>query len=321
MAYQLQQGHTMASGKKSGGTSAKTPEAVAQVSAVNDPLKDIDREIDKLLATWRPGTVTKSKKASALRLGKLDPSAKPFSTGDKLKDKAATDALASELDGLQNLFYADRRYKLLVILQGTDTSGKDGTLRGVFSRMSPLGVHTVGWKAPTENERAHDYLWRIHQHMPGAGEIMVFNRSHYEDVLVPPVNGWITPEQTAQRYAHINDFERMLAETGTVILKFMLHISFDEQRERLQERIDDVTKNWKFSMGDLDARKQWTQYQQAYEDLLNATSTPWAPWTVVPADSKTHRNLMVALLLRQALQKLGLRYPAPEPALKGLKVS
>ncbi|MES1979629.1 MAG: PPK2 family polyphosphate kinase [Pseudomonadota bacterium] len=284
-------------------------------------LQDQTRALDRLAAAWRPPAAGTEKKRNTLNLAKLDPSAKPFSTGDKLKDIAATETLAAELDELQNLFYADRRYKLLVILQGTDTSGKDGTLRGVFSRMSPLGVHTVGWKAPTENERAHDYLWRIHQQMPAAGEIMLFNRSHYEDVLVPPVNGWITPEQTAQRYAHINDFERMLTETGTVILKFMLHISFEEQRERLQERVDDVTKNWKFSMGDLDARKQWKQYQQAYEDLLNATSTPWAPWTVVPADSKTHRNLMVALLLRQALQKLGLRYPPPDPALKGLKVS
>ena len=313
----------MASGTKSGKTSAKPPETDAQPSPVDEPLKAIVKSMDTLLVPWQPGTaaIAKPQKGKAFRLDKLDPSAKPLSTGDKLLDKTAIDALATELDGLQNLFYADRRYKLLVILQGTDTSGKDGTLRGVFSRMSPLGVHTVGWKAPTEHERAHDYLWRIHQQMPAAGEIMVFNRSHYEDVLVPPVNGWITPEQTAQRFAHINDFERMLAETGTVVLKFMLHISFEEQRERLQERIDDVTKNWKFSMGDLDARKQWKSYQQAYEDLLNATNTPWAPWTVVPANSKTHRNLMVALLLRKALQQLGLRYPPPDPALAGLKVS
>jgi PPK2 family polyphosphate:nucleotide phosphotransferase len=251
----------------------------------------------------------------------FDPSAKPFSNGDKQQDKAEVDALASELDTLQNLFYADKRYKLLVILQGTDTSGKDGTLRDVFNRMSPLGVHTVGWKAPNEEERAHDYLWRIHRKMPSAGEIMIFNRSHYEDVLVPVVNSWITPNQTLQRFAQINDFERLLSETGTVVLKFMLHISLEEQRVRLQERIDDITKNWKFSMGDLDARKQWKQYQKAYEALLNATSTPWAPWTVVPANSKTHRNLMIATLLREALQKLELRYPPPDPTLKGLKIT
>ena len=277
------------------------------------------------LAPWQPpltrGPGNGKKKEKPCRLANLDPAAKPFSSGDKARDKEAVEALASELDELQNLFYADKRYKLLVVLQGTDTSGKDGTLRGVFSRMSPLGVHTAAWKAPSEDERAHDYLWRIHQQVPAAGEIMIFNRSHYEDVLVPPVNGWITPEQTAERFAQINDFERMLSETGTVILKFMLHISWDEQRERLQERIDDVTKHWKFALGDLDARKQWKPYQQAYENLLNATSTPWAPWTVVPADSKTHRNLMIATLLRQRLVQLDLRYPPRNPELKGIKIA
>jgi len=277
----------------------------------------------RTLAAWQPRlTAVPGDKGKAKRsaLASFDPSDKPFSTGNKQQDKAAVDALAVELDQLQNLFYADRRFKLLVILQGTDTSGKDGTLRAVFNRMSPLGVHTVGWKAPSEEERSRDYLWRIHQKMPAAGEMMIFNRSHYEDVLVPPVRGWITSEQTQQRYAHINEFERMLSETGTVVLKFMLHISLDEQRERLQERIDDVTKNWKFAMGDLEARKQWEQYQQAYENLLNATSTPWAPWTVVPADSKTHRNLMIAMVLKAALEKLNLRYPPADPALKGIKV-
>ncbi|MBC7599537.1 MAG: polyphosphate--nucleotide phosphotransferase [Polaromonas sp.] len=281
---------------------------------------------DKKARRWQPPLADTilgldGKKSKRCVLTDFDPSAKPFSTGDKLRDKAAVEALASELDGLQNLFYADKRYKLLVILQGTDTSGKDGTLRGVFNRMSPLGVHTVGWKAPTEDERAHDYLWRIHQQMPGAGDIMIFNRSHYEDVLVPPVNGWITPKQTAQRFSQINDFERMLAENGTVILKFMLHISFDEQRERLQERIDDETKHWKFALGDIDARKQWKPYQKAYENLLNATSTTWAPWTVVPANSKTHRNLMIATLLRDALLALDLRFPPGDPALKGIRIA
>ena len=214
----------------------------------------------------------------------------------------------------------DKRRKLLVVLQGTDTAGKDGTLRGVFSRTSPLGVHTVGWKAPTEEERGHDYLWRIHKAMPGAGEWMIFNRSHYEDVLVPVVNQWITPEQTAQRYTQINDFERMLTETGTVIVKFMLHISFEEQRKRLQERVDDPTKRWKFSMGDVEVRKQWPQYQQAYEALLSATHTAAAPWTIVPADSKTHRNLMIATVLRDLLGQLDLHYPPGDPAIQGLKI-
>ena len=261
------------------------------------------------------------KKGSRFDLKRIDPAAKPFSSGDKTRDRATTAAIATELDSLQNLFYADRRFKLLVVLQGTDTSGKDGTLRGVFGQMSPLGVHSVGWKAPTEPERNHDYLWRIHAQLPGNGEITLFNRSHYEDVLVPPVIGAITPAQTRQRYAQINDFERMLTENGTVIVKFLLHISKEEQRLRLQERLDDPAKNWKFEIGDLDARKQWDAYQQAYSDAIAATGTPWAPWTIVPADSKTHRNLMIATLTRQVLSDLGLRLPPANPALKDLKVA
>ncbi len=269
------------------------------------------------LAQWQAPS---GKSAAAFSLARLDPAAKPWSSGDKGADKERVDALAQEIDALQDRFYADRRFKLLVVLQGTDTSGKDGTLRGVFSRTSPLGVHTVGWKAPSEAEKAHDYLWRIHQAMPGAGEITVFNRSHYEDVLVPVVKGWITPAQTRQRYQHINDFERMLTETGTVILKFMLHIGFEEQGERLQERVDDPTKHWKFSMDDLAVRKQWDDYQRAYQALLRATSTRHAPWTIVPANSKTHRNLMIATVVRDTLKKLKLRYPPSDPRLAGLTI-
>lgn len=263
---------------------------------------------------------TDASERPAVSLKALDPDARPFSGGDKAADKAAVERLAVEIDGLQNLFHPDARYKLLVVLQGTDTSGKDGTVRGVFGRTSPLGVRTVGWKAPTEPERAHDFLWRIHQAVPGNGEIVVFNRSHYEDVLVPVVNGWIDKAQTRQRLAHINDFERLLAQTGTVILKFMLHIGFDEQRQRLQDRIDDPTKHWKFSLGDLEVRQQWPQYQKAYETLLAATSTSWAPWTVVPGNSKTHRNLMIATIVRDTLKALKLRFPPDDPRLKDLRV-
>ncbi|MEO5660552.1 MAG: PPK2 family polyphosphate kinase [Polaromonas sp.] len=304
--------------------SSKPADASANSAKPAAPASKAERKaLTELLAQWQPPLTdpgVDKKKSQACRLADFDPDAKPFSSGDKARDKEAVDELAAELDTLQNLFYADKRHKLLIILQGTDTSGKDGTLRGVFSRISPLGVRTVGWKAPSEEERAHDYLWRIHQAVPGNGELMIFNRSHYEDVLVPKVNGWITPQQTAQRYQHINDFERMLSETGTVIVKFMLHISLQEQGERLQERIDDPSKHWKFNLGDLEARKQWKQYQQAYEDILNATSTRWAPWTVVPANSKTHRNLMVATLVRQTLQQLDLHYPPEDPALKGIRI-
>ncbi|HRL29224.1 MAG TPA: polyphosphate--nucleotide phosphotransferase [Ottowia sp.] len=249
-----------------------------------------------------------------------DPAAKPCSSGDKTADKTRVTDLAREIDALQDVFWADKRFKLLVLLQGTDTAGKDGTIRAVFKETSPLGVRVVGWKAPSELERSHDYLWRIHHEMPASGEFMIHNRSHYEDVLVPVVERWIDKKTTEQRYRQINDFERMLSENGTVIMKFMLHIGFDEQRQRLQERIDDPAKHWKFSLGDLDARKQWPLYQQAYDHLLRATSTEWAPWTVVPADSKTHRNLMIATLVRDKLKSLKLRYPPDNPELKGLRV-
>jgi PPK2 family polyphosphate:nucleotide phosphotransferase len=270
------------------------------------------------LADWQPPA---GKAAAKFSLDKLDPAAKPWSLGDKAADAAQVEQLSVELDGIQNMFYADKRFKLLVVLQGTDGSGKDGTVRGVFSRTSPLGVHTVGWKAPTQEERDHDFLWRIHKALPGAGEITVFNRSHYEDLLVPVVNQWITPEQTAQRMQQIKDFERMLSETGTVILKFLLHISPEEQRARLQERIDDPAKNWKFAIGDIDVRKQWADYRKAYNALLRETSTDYAPWTVVPANSKTHRNLMIATIVRDRLVGLKLRYPPADPKLVGIKIA
>lgn len=259
-------------------------------------------------------------KAQRFDLSRFDPSDKPFSSSDKAMDKARVTDLAEDLDRLQDLFYADRRFKLLVVLQGTDTSGKDGTIRGVFGKMSALGVQVLGWKAPNDEARAHDYLWRIHQRVPVSGEIVIFNRSHYEDVLVPVVNGVLTKMQTQQRYAHINDFERMLTETGTVILKFMLHISKDEQRLRLQARLNDPNKHWKFEGGDLDARRKWDDYQKAYSNAIAATGTPWAPWTIVPANSKTHRNLMVATAVKRALEALKLEYPPGDPALNQIVV-
>ena len=269
------------------------------------------------------GAKTGGSRAAARRafdLARIDPDARPFSSGDKAADKTAVAALALELDQLQDLLYADRRFKLLVVLQGTDTSGKDGTIRGVFGQMSALGVHTAAWKVPSVEERAHDYLWRIHQKVPAAGEVALFNRSHYEDVLVPVVKTWITKEETRQRYAQINDFERLLVETGTVVLKFLLHISKEEQRVRLQERLDDPTKHWKFELGDLEARKQWDQYQAAYSAAVAATGTAWAPWTIVPANSKTHRNLMIANVAKRALIDLKLRYPPGDPALADIRV-
>lgn len=254
------------------------------------------------------------------KLSAVNPADKRLGSGDKEEDKRRVEQLAVQLDELQNLFYADKRFAMLVVLQGTDTSGKDGTLRGVFGRMSPLGVHAVAWKAPNADERAHEPLWRIHRALPAKGEIVVFNRSHYEDVLVPVVGKTISARETQQRYARINDFERALTETGTVICKFMLHISKDEQRQRLQARLDDPAKRWKFDPADLVARQQWAAYQRAYAAAISATGTPWAPWMVVPSDSKTQRNLVIATVLEARLRALGLRFPPAPPELAGLKV-
>ena len=273
------------------------------------------KSLDALIARYRHASPKRR-----FRLDKINPAATPLSAGDHETDRAAIVELADRLDTLQRLLYADRRYKVLVVLQGMDTSGKDGTLRGVFGAMSPLGVRTVGWKVPSEEERAHDPWWRIHQQVPGSGEIVVFNRSQYEDVLVPVVKRQLSAKQIEQRYRQINDFERMLCETGTVICKFMLHISKDEQRRRLQERLDDTSKHWKFDLSDVDARKHWSDYQAAYDAAVAATGTPWAPWFVVPADSKTHRNLMVATLVERTMRDLKLRLPPANPALKGLRI-
>ena len=255
-----------------------------------------------------------------LGLADVDPGDRHFLKGDDSAQRAQLDALAQELDDLQNLLHAEGRRKLLLVLQGTDTSGKDGTVRWVFSRTSPLGVRVAAFKAPSADELAHDFLWRCHAVVPRTGEIGVWNRSHYEDVLVPVVEGWIDKAETQRRYAHINDFERLLTETGTVVLKCMLHIGKDEQRERLQARIDEPAKNWKFAMGDLDARTKWDLYQRAYARALEATSTDAAPWYVIPANSKTHRNLMIAQLLVKTLEDMKLGVPPADPALRGLVV-
>jgi PPK2 family polyphosphate:nucleotide phosphotransferase len=256
-----------------------------------------------------------------VRLDDIDPGDTPFMPKDEEARSERLDALAGELDELQNLLHAEGRRKLLLVLQGTDTSGKDGTVRWVFSRTSPLGVRVAAFKAPSLEERAHDFLWRCHAVVPRAGEIGVWNRSHYEDVLVPVVEGWLDKAETRRRYAQINDFERLLVETGTVVLKCMLHIGKDEQRKRLQARIDEPAKNWKFSLDDLEVRKKWSAYQRAYAQALEATSTKAAPWHVIPADSKTHRNLMIAQLLVKTLEDMELAVPAGDPALKGLVVA
>jgi PPK2 family polyphosphate:nucleotide phosphotransferase len=222
---------------------------------------------------------------------------------------------------LQEMLYAQRKHKVLLVLQGMDTSGKDGTITALFNRINPMGLRAVGFKAPSAVELAHDFLWRIHPHVPVAGEIAIFNRSHYEDVLITVVQGMIDDKECKRRYQHILDFERMLAETGTIIIKVFLHISKDEQRQRLQDRLDDPDKQWKFDANDLVQRKKWEAYQQAYERAIVATDTEHAPWYVIPADSKTHRNLLISTLLLEILQDLKLSFPKPDPALSRLKVA
>jgi PPK2 family polyphosphate:nucleotide phosphotransferase len=254
-------------------------------------------------------------------LSEFDPESTPLARGTEADQRERLDALSIELDKLQDLLHANGSHKVLLVLQGMDTSGKDGTVRWVFGRTSPLGVRVAAFKAPTEEEKARDFLWRCHAVVPRAGELMVWNRSHYEDVLVPVVNKWIDKEQTAQRYKHINDFEALLADSGTTVLKCMLHISADEQKKRLQARIDDPTKHWKFSLGDLEVRKQWSSYMKAYEKLLAATSSKTAPWYVIPANDKLHRNLMIAELLVAALKDLKLKPPKPNPQFAGLVVT
>ena len=260
------------------------------------------------------------KKAGKFALSAFDPSAKPFSTGGKDGDRDRLTEVGQKIDVQQERLHSQRHDRVLLVLQGMDTSGKDGTIRGVFHEVDPLGLRIVAFRAPTPIEASRDFLWRVHMQVPAAGELAIFNRSHYEDVLVPRVLGQIDVAECERRYAQIRDFERMLAETGTTIIKCMLHISKDEQKRRIQARIDDPTKHWKFDVSDLEARKQWDAYQLAYQDALAATSTDYAPWYVIPADSKTHRNVMVAELLLRLMDGLKLEFPPAKPELNGMKI-
>lgn len=232
-----------------------------------------------------------------------------------LKEEEAKDRLDDlnrRLERLQELLFAEGRHKVLVVLQALDTGGKDGVIRHVFEGVNPSGVQVASFKVPTEEERAHDYLWRVHAHAPAAGRITIFNRSHYEDVLVVRVHGLVPEAVWSRRYRHINEWERLLAEEGTAILKFYLHISPEEQAERFRERLDDPTKRWKFRQADLGERAHWSDYMAAYEAALSQTSTEWAPWYVVPADRKWHRNLVVATVLVETLEGFRMEYPPPE---------
>ncbi len=255
------------------------------------------------------------KPGAKVDLDRWDPADTAAFKGDKKDSQKRLEKLGGQLHELQEVLYAEGRRRLLVVFQGMDTAGKDGAISHVFANVNPQGVSVVSFKVPTPQELAHDFLWRVHPHVPAAGQIAIFNRSHYEDVLVVRVHSLVPPAVWTKRYGQINDFERLLADSGTTILKFFLHISPDEQKRRLQARLDDPTKRWKFNKGDLGERKRWGQYQRAYEDAIGKTSTAWAPWHVVPSDRKWYRNLVVAETLVAALRKLKMRYPPEEEGL------
>ena len=258
---------------------------------------------------------------STVELANHDPDSKHDFEGKKRDGKKALPELTRRLSDLQRRLWAESAQSLLVVLQAMDTGGKDGTIRHVFQGVNPQGVDVHGFGVPTEEELAHDYLWRIHHHTPAAGRIAIFNRSHYEDVLVVRVKELVPEHRWSNRYDHIRTFEKMLADEGTTIVKLFLNISRDEQAERLRARLDEPDKNWKFRRGDLEDRALWDDYQSAYEDALTRTSTEYAPWYVVPANRKWYRNLAVSSILIRTLEGMGPRYPEPEPGLDGIVIT
>jgi PPK2 family polyphosphate:nucleotide phosphotransferase len=261
------------------------------------------------------------KPETKIKLSKWDPN----DTGDFKKDGKQEGLIQLEkingkLETLQELLFAEHKHKVLIILQAMDAGGKDGTIRHVFEGVNPAGVRVASFKSPTPEELDHDFLWRIHKVVPASGEMVIFNRSHYEDVLVVRVHNIVPPEVWSKRFDQINEFERTLAESGTTILKFYLHIDLNEQRERLQARLDDPAKHWKFRLGDLEERKLWPDYMEAFEDVLSKTSTDHAPWYIVPANRKWFRDLVISTVLVDTLEGLKMKYPESEENLDGVVI-
>lgn len=257
---------------------------------------------------------------SSFDLSQHDPNAKKGFEGGKGDGKTALPALKRQLSELQRRLWAESKQSLLVVIQATDTGGKDGTIRHVFSGVNPQGVHVRGFAAPSADELAHDYLWRVHRHTPEDGAITIFNRSHYEDVLVVRVRNLVPETRWERRYHHIREFERMLSDEGTRIIKLFLNISKDEQRQRLEARLDEPKKNWKFNRGDLEDRALWDDYREAYQRAISETATDYAPWFVVPANRKWYRNLVVSSILIETLEDMNPRYPDPEPGLDDIVI-
>ena len=241
--------------------------------------------------------------------------------GDKQQGAALLPTLNEQLAALQGMLYAESKHKVLIVLQGMDTSGKDGTIKHVFRIINPVGVKVKNFERPNDVELAHDYLWRVHEHTPRNGRIVIFNRSHYEDVLVVRVNELVPKKVWQRRFEHIRGFEKMLADEGTTIIKIFLHISKDEQRARLQERLDNPAKHWKFEHGDIAERAHWDAYTAAYEQAMGETSTTQAPWYIIPSDRKWYRNLVVSQLLIDKLEALKMSYPEPAIGIENIEIS
>jgi len=239
---------------------------------------------------------------------------------DKESAKKALKPLQERLAILQEKLYAQSEHALLIVLQALDAGGKDGTIKKVFTGINPQGFKIANFKVPSTLERSHDFLWRIHQQVPPKGYIGIFNRSHYEDVLVVRVNQLVEDHVWQKRYSHINNFEDMLTDAGVTILKFYLHIDRNEQRERFQERLDLPEKNWKFSKGDLAVRQQWDEYMQAYEDVFYHCNKPTAPWHIVPANRKWYRNYVITKAIVDTMEKMPLAYPEPEAGLDQIRI-
>jgi PPK2 family polyphosphate:nucleotide phosphotransferase len=260
------------------------------------------------------------KPGEKIKLSHWDPNDTGDFHGNKKRAQAETRKLNKRLQDLQEVLYAEHKHKILVILQGMDTSGKDGAIRHVFAGVNPQGVRVANFKEPTQDELDHDFLWRVHKQVPAKGELVIFNRSQYEEVLIVRVHELVPQEIWKKRFDQINDFEQMLAETGTTLLKFYLHIDLEEQKKRLQARLDHPDKHWKFRRGDLQERKLWPDYMQAYEDVLNKTSTEAAAWSIVPANHKWYRDWVIASTVVETLDRLGMKYPEPEEGLKDVVI-
>lgn len=254
-------------------------------------------------------TLYKVRPNTKIKLTHFDPNEKIHFDKPKQDGLGELAKLNLRLAILQELLYAEHKQKILIVLQAMDTGGKDGVIRNVFEGVNPQGVKVASFKAPTPLELDHDYLWRIHQHVPGRGEIVIFNRSHYEDVLIVRVHNLVQEKIWKKRFNQINNFEKMLSDEGTTIIKFFLHISYDEQEKRLLDRINEKEKNWKFNPADLKERELWGEYMEAYEDVLSKTSTSWAPWFIIPSNRKWYRNLVINKILVELLENKKMEYP------------